>query len=139
MNGKIDHKGIIENIDGKHVTVRIVQSSACSSCQAKAMCQSSESKEKLIDVYTSDFASYEVGEKVNVCASESMGRNAILLAFALPLVVMVGWIVFSIKVLSIGEVATILIALALLGGYYFCLSRNKSRIGKKFAFWIEKL
>lgn len=139
MSGKIDHKGIIECIDGKHVTVRIVQSSACSSCQAKAICSSSESKEKIVDVFTSDASSYRVGETVKVCASETMGRNAVVLAFVVPLVVMVVWIVVSIGYLSVDEAVSVLVAFALLAVYYFVLSRNKERIGKKFAFWIEKL
>ena len=74
-----------------------------------------------------------------MCASESMGRNAVVLAFVVPLVVMVVWIVVSICYLSVDEAVSILVAFALLAVYYFVLSRNKERIGKKFAFWIEKL
>ena len=49
MTNIIKHQGTVEHIEGTHVQVRIIQTSACSSCSAKSLCHSSESKEKLID------------------------------------------------------------------------------------------
>jgi len=138
MSGKIEHNGIIEHINGKHIKVRIVQSSACSSCQAKAICSSSESKEKIIDVFSYASSNYKIGENVKVCASESMGRNAVILAFVIPLIVMMIWITISIKCLMMNEPMSIAISLMFLALYYWMLSINKKRISKKFAFWIEK-
>ena len=51
MTDIIKHRGIVENIEGSHVRVRIVQTSACSACSVKGHCNASESKEKLIDVF----------------------------------------------------------------------------------------
>lgn len=138
MNGKIEHNGIIEHIDGKHIKVRIVQSSACSSCQAKAICSSSESKEKVVDIYVNSSENYAIGEQVNVCASETMGRNAVILAFVIPLIVMIICITLSIRYLMINEVISIAISLIFLALYYWILSISKNRISKKFSFWIEK-
>lgn len=138
MNGKIEHNGIIEHIDGKHIKVRIVQSSACSSCQAKAICSSSESKEKVVDIYVNSSENYAIGEQVNVCASETMGRNAVILAFVIPLIVMIICITLSIRYLMINELISIAISLMFLALYYWMLSISKNRISKKFSFWIEK-
>lgn len=138
MNGKIEHNGIIEHIDGKHIKVRIVQSSACSSCQAKAICSSSESKEKVVDIYVNSSENYAIGEQVNVCASETMGRNAVILAFVIPLIVMIICITLSIRYLMINELISIAISLMSLALYYWVLSISKNRISKKFSFWIEK-
>lgn len=138
MNGKIEHNGIIEHIDGKHIKVRIVQSSACSSCQAKAICSSSESKEKVVDIYVNSSENYAIGEQVNVCASETMGRNAVILAFVIPLIVMMICITISIKYLLTNELMSIAISLIFLALYYWMLSISKNRISKKFSFWIEK-
>ncbi len=138
MNGKIEHNGIIEHIDGKHIKVRIVQSSACSSCQAKAICSSSESKEKVVDIYVNSSENYAIGEQVNVCASETMGRNAVILAFVIPLIVMIICITLSIRYLMINELISIAISLMFLALYYWILSISKNRISKKFSFWIEK-
>lgn len=42
----IKHQGIVENINGSHVMVRIVQTSACAACSAKGHCASADTKEK---------------------------------------------------------------------------------------------
>ena len=34
-NNTIKHLGIVENIQGSHLSVRIVQTSACAACSAK--------------------------------------------------------------------------------------------------------
>ena len=138
MDGKINHRGIIEYINGKHIKVRIVQSSACASCEAKAICSSSESKEKVVDIYVNSSENYAIGEQVNVCASETMGRNAVILAFVIPLIVMIICITLSIKYLMINELMSIAISLMFLALYYWMLSISKNRISKKFSFWIEK-
>ena len=139
MNGKISHKGVIEHINGKHIKVRIIQSSACSSCQAKAICSSSESKEKIIDIYDSSVEDYSIGENVNVCASETMGRNAVILAFVLPLALILIWIILSVTYIKISELISIGGAFLLLTLYYTTLYFNRKRISKTFSFWIEKL
>ena len=138
MDGKINHRGIIEYINGKHIKVRIVQSSACASCEAKAICSSSESKEKVVDIYVNSSENYAIGEQVNVCASEKMGRNAVILAFVIPLILMMICITLSIKYLMINELMSIAISLMFLALYYWILSISKKKKKKKFSFWIEK-
>ena len=44
----IRDRGIVENISGSHLQVRIVQTSACASCSIKGHCSSSDTKEKII-------------------------------------------------------------------------------------------
>ena len=50
MADTIKHQGIVENINGTHLQVRIVQTSACAACSIKGHCTSADAKEKLIDV-----------------------------------------------------------------------------------------
>ena len=59
----IKHRGVVEKVEGAHVTVRIIQTSACAACSAKGLCNASESKEKQIDVYETN-PSYQIGEEV---------------------------------------------------------------------------
>ena len=51
MKDIIEHQGVIASIEEGHVRVNIVQLAACSGCKARSLCTSSESKEKIIDVY----------------------------------------------------------------------------------------
>ena len=59
----IEHEGIIEKINGHHVTVRILQQSACSDCHAKGMCMAANSKEKLVDIHDTT-GRYQVNQRV---------------------------------------------------------------------------
>ena len=137
MKDIIDHTGIVETIDNTHVRVRILQSSACSACQAKSLCSSAEQKEKLIDVWDSRADRWAVGQEVRVCASLSMGRNAVTLAFVVPLVLMVLWIVLAVTFFSLGELWAVAGALSLLIIYYIGLWTLRNRLSRTFAFWIE--
>ena len=80
-NNTIKHLGIVENIQGSHLSVRIVQTSACAACSAKGHCSSADSKDKIIDIIDTAASSYQVGEKVMVVGETSMGMMAVVLAF----------------------------------------------------------
>ena len=88
MSDSIQHQGTVESIDGMHVRVRIVQTSACATCAAHKLCNSSESKEKIVDIYTKESVNYIVGQTVNVYGTTSMGMRAVLWAFGVPFVVL---------------------------------------------------
>ena len=133
----IKHRGIVEKVDGSHIVVRIVQTSACSSCSAKGLCNASESKEKQIDVYEAN-PSYRIGEEVMVCGTTSMGMRAVLLAFGVPLLILVLALGVSMKLT--GEDALLSSGIALVSvvpyyiGIYFC----KDKLNRTFSFMIEK-
>ena len=133
----IKHRGIVEKVDGSHIVVRIVQTSACSSCSAKGLCNASESKEKQIDVYEAN-PSYQIGEEVMVCGTTLMGMRAVLLAFGVPLLILVLALGVSMKLT--GEDALLSSGIALVSvvpyyiGIYFC----KDKLNRTFSFTIEK-
>ena len=89
MTDKIKHLGIVESIDGSRLKVRILQTSACSSCSVKGHCSASEAKEKLIDVYNVLGLSCQSGQHVVISGTVSMGMKAVLLAFVIPFLVLV--------------------------------------------------
>ena len=66
MGDTIEHVGEVVRVDDLNVQVRIVQTSACSSCVAKGHCNAAESKEKIIDVINSDSLSLKVGDVVKL-------------------------------------------------------------------------
>ena len=133
----IKHRGIVEKVDGSHIVVRIVQTSACSSCSAKGLCNASESKEKQIDVYEAN-PSYQIGEEVMVCGTTSMGMQAVLLAFGVPLLILVLALGVSMKLT--GEDALLSSGIALLSvvPYYIAIYFCKDKLNRTFSFTIEK-
>lgn len=139
MTNNIEHQGIVENIDGMHIAVRIVQTSACSTCVAAGHCNASEMKVKIIDVYTAEFQNYSIGQEVRLYGSSSMGMQAVLWAFGVPFIILV----FVLSVLQLGlglsEVVSALGALASLIPYYVVLYLLRYKMSKKFSFTIKPI
>ena len=137
-NNTIKHLGIVENIQGSHLSVRIVQTSACAACSVKGHCSSADSKDKIIDIIDTAAASYQVGENVMVVGETSMGMQAVALAFIIPFVLLI-FTLFLFMALIENELYAALLALAVLVPYYYILWLNKTRLKQKFSFTIKPI
>lgn len=135
MTNDITHNGVVARIEGNHIYVRVMQSSACETCVAKGSCSTHESKEKLIDV-VSPSAGFAVGDRVLVRASAAMGMKAVVLAYVIPLVIIIAVLVLVIKAGS-SELAAVVAALSAVAVYYAVLYLRRGSIRKKFSFSIE--
>ena len=137
-NNTIKHLGIVENIQGSHLSVRIVQTSACAACSAKGHCSSADSKDKIIDIIDTAASSYRVGEKVMVIGETSMGMMAVVLAFIIPFILLI-FSLFLFMALMENELYSALLSLAKLIPYYFILWLKKTRLKQKFSFTIKPI
>ena len=137
-NNTIKHLGIVENIQGSHLSVRIVQTSACAACSVKGHCSSADSKDKIIDIIDTAAASYQVGENVMVVGETSMGMQAVALAFIIPFVLLI-FTLFLFMALIENELYAALLSLAVLVPYYYILWLNKTRLKQKFSFPIKPI
>ena len=149
----IKHDGIIIalNEDGTAL-VRVVQTSACAACKAKAMCASAESAEKEMTVQlTVDSLQLTVGDAVEVMVQQKMGWKAVVLAYLLPFFVMLAVMFVGNGLLAIGDGATGLlgdeakreavlgtVALCAMAVYYLVLGMFKDKLQKEFSFTARK-
>lgn len=130
----IKHQGIVESTGANTCTVRILQASACSSCSARQLCRSSESKEKLIEV-RGHYPTLHVGDSVTLTGSVRQGLRASVFAYIVPLILMVAAL-FACSRLY-GEGIGALGALLVLALYYVVLYLMRNRLGREFSFEIE--
>ena len=133
---EIVHTGKIVDITPEATTVEILVSSACSSCQAKAMCGMSEDKEKIIMVPTDPYSVHKVGDQVEVKTKMSMGLKAVWISYVIPLAVLM----ILILTLSSFIDSQAICGLASIGGvavYYFVIWLLRSRLQNEFVFYIE--
>lgn len=137
MKDTIEHLGEILKIEGNHISVRIIQTSACSGCVAKAHCNATESKEKIVDVYEPGSQSYQVGQTVMLVGSTSMGMKAVLWSFGVPFLVLFLVLVVCVLGLGLSELNSGLLALASLVPYYGVLYLLRDKFAKKFLFLIK--
>ncbi len=136
MSSNISHSGVVESIEDGCVHVRIVQTSACAACKVAGYCNASESKEKLVDIYTADTQRYSVGQAVTVMASRQVAAHALLLGFGLPFLVLVGVLVVVLQMTG-NELWAALAGLLSLAPYYLLLYFFRNRLRDKLSFWIE--
>lgn len=137
MGESINHNGRIEKIEGDTIFVRIIQQSACSGCHAQGMCGASEKKEKIIEV-NDNSGKYHVNEEVTLCGQSSLGLQAVLLAFVLPIILVVAAIVAG-NYLQWDETTSGLTGLLLLVPYYCILYFLRDKLKRKFIFTLKKL
>ena len=98
MNTDIRHSAVVEDISAERTRVRIVQSSACSTCKVASRCHASESKEKTVDVYGDYTGRCAVGDNVFVVASQRVGMFAVVLGSVLPLFLVMAVLLFVFAV-----------------------------------------
>ena len=130
----IRHEGIVESLGAEGCTVRILQASACSSCSARQLCRSSESKEKLVEV-KGHYPTLHVGDRVMLVGSVRQGLQASVLAYVVPLIIMLA--VLFLVTHHYGEKLGALAALLALALYYGMLFLLKDKLAGQFSFRIE--
>ena len=139
-NNTIKHLGIVENIQGSHLSVRIVQTSACAACSAKGHCSSADSKDKIIDIMDVTAASYQVGERGdgdrrNVDGHDGGNPWHFIHSFRTS-------DCFPVRILMAlieNELYAAFLSLAVLIPYYFVLWLNKTRMKQQFSFTIKPI
>lgn len=136
MDNKITHSGKILYIDKALIKVLIIQNSACMDCHAKAACNISETKEKVIEI-PNIYPFLKVGEEVNVESSLSLGLQAVVYAFIIPLLLL-----FIHAILWVGKWSDASVAftcVALLAIYYGIIYCLRDKLKKKFIFTLKKI
>lgn len=137
MSDYIEHEGIVVSLEGKRATVRIIQQSACAGCHAKSACTAADRADKEIDAQLGDAATFEVGEQVLLRGSNRIGMEAVLLAFVIPFLLIIGLLIlFSTMEMEDGVSGAM--ALGVLIPYYGLLYAMRERLTKRFVFEVFK-
>jgi sigma-E factor negative regulatory protein RseC len=132
----ISHPGIVARIGDDNIQVKIMSVSACSACHAKGACSMAEMQEKTIEVKRNSRENYSVGDQVTIILQKSLGTKAVLLAYIVPLFILV----LSLAILtslSLNEGLAAMISIGLMVPYYLILYLLKDRLKKSFDFKIQ--
>ena len=134
---EIAHKGKIVETTPDFITVEIISESACSSCHAAGLCGISEYKSKAVQVPATSRDFYEVGEEVDVVLKASMGHKAVWLAYVIPLVVLLVFILIP-NALGKSELVSALCGFFAVAAYYWLLYAFRDRLRNEYVFTIRK-
>lgn len=135
---KIYHDGIVESSHNGCVKVLITQTAACASCKIAKHCNASEAKEKIIDVYVNNADDFAPGDHVTVSMSAGNSYHAVMLAFGVPLIVMVA-VILLVYLWTKDEGLAAVVGVASLLPYYLVLYLIRDKLSRKYAFVIKKI
>ena len=141
MKGTVDeirHIGSVNRITGNTLLVNMLQSSACAGCHAAKLCQSSESKEKEVEVVVSDGNAYQLGEKVLLVGSVNQGLKATVWAYMIPIVLLVA-VLFACVKAGLSDAVAALVSLGALVPYFVGLWLVREKFRTMFQFSVRKL
>ena len=139
MAYKIKHLGIVENINGSCLKVRIVQTSACGSCGVRGHCSAADAKEKSVDVINDKQMECRVGQQVMIEGASSLGLKAVAWAFVCPFLVMLVSLFAAMNFSGGNEPLSALVALGMLAPYYAGLYFFRNRLKRTFVFTLESI
>ena len=117
-------------------SVEIMVSSACASCHAKSLCGMSEEQEKVIMLPTDPYATYNVGDQVQVCTKMSMGLKAAWISYVIPLIVLMA-LILILTSSGVNEAISAVSSIGGVGLYYFIIWLLRDRLQNEFVFYIK--
>ena len=125
-------------VNGDEITVEVIVSSACSGCHAKSICIPSDRRQERIVVKNTRNEQYEVGETVELLLETSAGNKAVVLAYVLPLIVLLV-LLFGCYALTHKELLSVGISVLGVGIYYLILKSAGKSVEKGITFGIRKI
>ena len=134
----ICREGVIRAIDGDDIHVEVIVSSACSGCHAKSICIPSDRRQEVIIVKNTYHENFQVGETVELLLETSVGNKAVILAYVLPLVVLLVFL-FGCYALTHKELLSVGIGILGVIVYYLVLKSAGKSVEKEITFGIRKV
>ena len=96
----------------------------------------SEDEEKVIMLPTDPYATYNVGDEVQVYTKMSMGLKAAWISYVIPLAILM-ILILSLSAVIESEVLRALAAIGGVGVYYFFIWLFRERLANEFVFYIK--
>lgn len=133
----IEHRGVVVEVNGKSVKVRIEQLSACAACHVRSLCMASDKSEKIVDAAVVA-GNFSVGEEVVVVGHKQLGVVAVVLAYIVPFLLIVATLFFSSLFVDEEWIVGSL-SLLVLAPYLVALRLMNNKIKAKFRFYVSKI
>ena len=132
----ISHEGIVTKITDDELEIKILAQSACAACHAKSACGMGEQAEKTLTVPRPKDKEFVLNQKVNVRMAIGQGNKAAVLAYLLPIILLLA-VLFVCIGLGLGEGLSAIISFISLVPYYIVLYLRRDKLKRQFEYIIE--
>ena len=127
----ISHEGIVTKITDDELEIKILAQSACAACHAKSACGMGEQAEKILTVPRPKGRDFALNQKVNVRMAIGQGNKAAVLAYLIPIVLLLA-VLFVCLGLGMNEgLAALVSIIALVASVVFGVLSLTSNGGSK--------
>ncbi len=96
----------------------------------------SEEEEKVIMLPTDPYATYNVGDEVQVCTKMAMGLKAVWISYVIPLIILM-ILILSLSTIVEREAYRALIAIGGVAVYYLFVWLFRDKLSNEFVFYIK--
>lgn len=132
----ISHEGIVTKITDDELEIKILAQSACAACHAKGACGMGDQAEKILTVPRPKGRDFALNQKVNVRMAIGQGNKAAVLAYLIPIVLLLA-VLFVCLGLGMNEGLAALVSIIALVPYYIVLYLKRDQLKKRFEYSIE--
>ena len=132
----ISHEGVVTKITDDELEIKILAQSACAACHAKNACGMGEQAEKILTVPRPKGRDFALNQKVNVRMAIGQGNKAAVLAYLIPIVLLLA-VLFVCLGLGMNEGLAALVSIIALVPYYIVLYLKRDQLKKRFEYSIE--
>mgnify|MGYP002518594104 CR=1 FL=1 len=133
----ITKEGVVTDIIGSRVRVRVLRASACGGCTLSGHCNAAECRTNILTVTAKSTDGLSVGDHVRISTSVSAIQLALWVGFGLPLVVLVGLFATARYGLGLADYLSAGIGLLSLIPYYIIVYLCRHWLGQRVHFNIE--
>ena len=130
-NETISHEGIVTKITDDELEIKILAQSACAACHAKSACGMGEQAEKILTVPRPKDKEFSINQKVNVKMAIGQGNKAAILAYLIPIILLLA-VLFVCLGLGLNEGLAALLGIVALVPYYILLYLKRDKLKQKF-------
>ncbi len=110
----------IISIKGEKIECKVDCGDACKGCAARKVCGGEEEKEGKVLTLTSYNKNHKVGDHITIEVSNSMGLKAVILAYLLPVAILIG-VLLTLQAVGVEELTAGLSALGALALYFIAM------------------
>jgi len=138
MREQISHIGTVVAVDDGEISVLVERGDACAKCESKKSCAMMTSTDQIMKIKDKNCQNYSVGESVKISINTSLGMKAVVLAYVLPLLVLILSLAVGFNFFS-SELLQVAVALIPTVCYYIILYMFRHKIEQQFNLTISKL
>ncbi|MDR2497653.1 MAG: SoxR reducing system RseC family protein [Tannerellaceae bacterium] len=130
--------GTIDRIAGSKAYVKITPAPACAGCAAQSVCASPSKRENIIEAQLKPGAQPNPNDRVTISAAASVGIFSAVIAFFIPLAIVVGAIVLTVAFFGWDEAAGASAGLSAGALWYVGLYICRKALARKIIFTVEE-